>query len=92
MLAPISHLVPGAKDAAVEIPPRVRSSLGLDELPQWAFVDEVNQFAWPGFDLRPVGEGLGPAYGFLPPRLFDRLREAMLGAFDARRLRSVNRH
>jgi hypothetical protein len=34
----------------------------------------VNEFTWPGFDLRPLPRSRDLyAYGFLPPRLFTAL-------------------
>jgi hypothetical protein len=36
------------------------------------FIDEVNEFTWPGFDLRPLPRSRDTyAFGFLPPRLFN---------------------
>jgi hypothetical protein len=62
--------------AAVEIPPRVKEHLGLDSERSWVILNEVNVFRWPGFDLRPIKGGGGRVdYGFLPPKLFDRLIE-----------------
>ena len=40
----------------------------------WVVIDEVNEFTWPGFDLRPLPRSRDLyAYGFLPPRLFNAL-------------------
>jgi hypothetical protein len=61
---------------AVEIPQRVKEHLGLDSERSWVILNEVNVFRWPGFDLRPIKNGDGRVdYGFLPPKLFDRLNE-----------------
>jgi hypothetical protein len=39
-----------------------------------SFLDEINEFAWPGFDLRSIPLSRDRfTYGFLPPRLFDQL-------------------
>jgi hypothetical protein len=46
----------------------------LDDARSWATIDKVNEFAWPGYDLRPIPPTRGRyTYRFLPPRLFGRL-------------------
>lgn len=66
-VVPITHSAPGGD--AVEIPLAVKRRLSLDEARSWAVVSEVNRFAWPGPDLRPVTRGDRERfdYGFLPP-------------------------
>ena len=72
-VAPITHTAPRDPDVAIEIPPQVKRHLGLDDGRSWIILDEFNEFAWPGFDLRPVpGERGRYEYGFLPPALFTR--------------------
>jgi hypothetical protein len=78
-VAPITHASPQANQTVIEIPLRVKQHLGLDDARSWVILDEVNQFIWPGFDLRPVpGKEEQVAYGFLPPRLFDQIRTRLL--------------
>jgi hypothetical protein len=73
-VAPIMHAAPRHPDLAIEIPPRVKRHLGLDERRSWIVLDEFNEFAWPGFDLRQVpGKPGHYEYGFLPPALFMRI-------------------
>ena len=73
-VAPVTHSPPRMPDAALEIPATVRRHLGLDEARSWVILDEVNEFAWPGFDLRPIPPSRDRfAYGFLPPRLFEQM-------------------
>lgn len=92
MVAPITHSEPEPEDIAVGMPAPVRANLGLDADAQWVVLDEVNQFIWPGFDLRPLPRNAGrPDYGYLPPKLFDRLRDRLIEAFDARSVMPVNR-
>jgi hypothetical protein len=77
----------------MEIPPRVKQHLGLDGERSWIILDEINDFLWPGFDLRPV-PGSEPArmdYGMLPPRFYRAVREAVLALARDRRLRRVPR-
>jgi hypothetical protein len=85
-VAPITHSPPSASTPCMEIPPRVKQHLGLDDDRSWVILDEVNQFLWPGYDLRPVPGRQGDmAYGFLPPRLFDQIRSAILDIIVKRR-------
>ena len=73
-VVPVTHRPPNHPAVALELPQSVERHLGLDDERSWVMLDEVNDFAWPGFDLRPVPRDPGSfAYGFLPPRLFDDL-------------------
>jgi hypothetical protein len=73
---PITHSEPRDPNVAVEIPLPVKRHLGLDSERSWVILDELNEFAWPGFDLRPIkGDDGRVDYGLLPPRLFQRLIE-----------------
>lgn len=77
MVAPITHAAPTSDTLALEIPPRVKQHLGLDDARSWVVTDEVNEFAWPGFDLEPNQEG-EIAYGVLPPKLYNKIRDMVL--------------
>ena len=73
---PITHMPPPDPNVAVEIPPRVKEHLGLDDERSWVILNELNVFIWPGFDLRPIGrDDTRVDHGFLPPRFFDALIE-----------------
>jgi hypothetical protein len=92
MLVPITHSPPAPEDVSAPLPPAVCAHLRLDSEQQWVILDEVNQFVWPGFDLRPLPwDGDRPDYGFLPPRFFDLLRDRLIAAFDDRRVGTVAR-
>lgn len=55
-------------------------------------VDEVNVFVWPGFDLRHLPGKPGQyAYGYLPPRFFDRLRDKLRERRAHGRLKAISR-
>jgi mRNA-degrading endonuclease toxin of MazEF toxin-antitoxin module len=76
VVVPITHAAPRDPGVAVEIPGAVKNHLGLDSERSWVILDEINEFGWPGFDLRPIkGDDVRIDYGFLPPRLFRRLIE-----------------
>ena len=88
LLAPITHSQPD--DLAVEIPRAVKAHLGLDDARSWVVLGEVNETAWPGYDLQPNARG-EYAYGFLPPRLFNQIKAKVLDALRTRALTRVPR-
>ncbi len=90
---PITHAEPKTTELAVEIPAVVKARLGLDSERSWIVIDEGNRFIWPGPDLRrvPGGDAATVAYGVLPPRLFEAVRERFLAAARVRRARVVTR-
>lgn len=78
-VAPITHSTPDSETPCIEIPLSVKEHLGLDAERSWVVLGEVNQFVWPGYDLRPIPSKRGSvAYGFLPPRLFNQIRAGIL--------------
>jgi mRNA-degrading endonuclease toxin of MazEF toxin-antitoxin module len=91
-VAPITHFIPPANTPNMEIPLRVKQHLCLDEKRSWVILDEVNQFTWPGYDLRPIPGKKGQiAYGFLPPRLFENIKSGMLDLIIRRRSKRIAR-
>lgn len=91
-VAPITHSPPDTVEDAVELPASVKRHLRLDDERSWVVVSEVNQFLWPGFDVRPIPKSGGRAdHGFLPPRLFDRIVAAILARAAAGRVAAVGR-
>lgn len=93
VVAPITSRAPAGDADGVEVPPETRRRLGLQEAPCWIVLTEVNRFAWPGPDLRPIetGGGLAWSHGLLPARLFAQVRDAIVTRASARRLRAVAR-
>lgn len=92
---PVTHTPPRASDGErmVELPASIKRQLGLDDSPSWIVIDELNVFAWPGFDLRAVPNSLPPKceYGILPNGYFERVKTRMLALAAADRLRIVKR-
>lgn len=89
---PITHARPRDLEAAVELPAAVKRHLGLDDALSWVVLDELNVFVWPGFDLRHIpGQPGQYAYGYLPPRFLDRLRDGLRERRVRGRLRSIDR-
>jgi hypothetical protein len=86
-VAPITPAPPRDPALAMEIPPKVKQHLGLDSERSWIVLDEFNEFAWPGFDLRPLPGTPGRyEYGFLPPALYRKIVERILGLRRERRV------
>ncbi len=91
-VAPVTHSAPARSEDAVEIPLATKQRLGLDFARSWVVVNEVNDFAWPGPDLRPVPQDKNRfAYGFLPPGLFRQIRDRMKANGAAGLLQSAPR-
>lgn len=85
IVLPITHTAPDKPDEGIELPQPTKARLGLDSERSWIIISEGNDFIWPGPDLRPVAgqEPESVAYGFLPPRLFQVVRERFLARVRA---------
>ena len=75
------------------MPARVRAHLGLGDAPCWIVTSELNQFTWPGPDIRPIprSDGMSPRYGSIPGKLFDQLRQKLEAAVNAGGLKVTKR-
>ncbi|WP_309662051.1 hypothetical protein [Sphingomonas sp.] len=71
---------------AIEIPPKVKAYLGLDEERSWVVVTELNRFIWPGPDIRTAKGKDTPLYGPIPAKLFQQVRQAISDRAEAHRL------
>lgn len=84
IVAAITHSAPQGETIAIEILPKVKAHLGLDNERSWIVLDEVNSFDWPGFDLRPIeGSKTEFSYGFIPPKLYEQVRDTLVAANKA---------
>lgn len=91
-VVPVTHRKPDTSSPALELPAKIKAHLHLDTDRSWILLDEVNQFTWPGFDLRPVpGNPTRYAFGFMPPRLFEAIRTVLLDRFLERRVAVTRR-
>ena len=84
---PITHS-PTEAARSVAIPQRVKRHLGLDTEASWIVLDEVNEFVWPGVDLRPVSRSKPGVwtFGVLPTELFDEIRDKLRAVINQRRI------
>lgn len=90
---PITHARPSNSEASVEIPLATRRRLGLDNDQSWIVLGEVNMFTWPSPDIR-FARGEGPqsvAYGFLPAKLFEMVRNRFAALHEKEKARFVKR-
>ena len=90
LVAPITHRRP-SDGHGVEVPPRVKRHLGLNDEQSWIVTTEVNRFVWPGPDVRLARGKTSPLYGAIPAQLFERLREQILAHRAAARATVVKR-
>lgn len=90
LVAPITHLEP-ADGEGIRIPPRVKQHLGLDEESSWIVTTEINQFIWPGPDIRIAKGGDDPFYGTIPASLFEEVRRQISDNVDRHRATIVPR-
>lgn len=92
ILLPITHTRPSGDTVGVEIPPKVKVSLGLDDAPSWVIVSEHNIDEWPSAGLSPIPGSPGVlAYGFIPPALFQKIKANFLDLARARKSSTVRR-
>lgn len=78
-VAPITHRAPSADSKAVVIPADTKRRLGLDDEPSWIVTDELNEFVWPGPDVRAIKPAKAKwfEYGLIPRGLYERVRSAI---------------
>jgi len=92
VLLPITHTAPAGDTVGIEIPPRVRQAIGLDDAPRWVIVSEHNVDEWPtaGLTTLPGRPGIF-SYGFVPPGLFALIKARFLELSQQRRGVGLNR-
>lgn len=91
-VAPITHTPPTRPENAVFLPSSTKARLGLDDQPSWIATNDLNQFTWPGFDLRAIRRGSDRFdHGMLPELLIHQLRDSVLTQLRARRTRVTSR-
>ena len=88
-VCPITHTPPG-DGRGVQVPPQTCARLGLDDqAPCWIIATEMNQFTWPGPDIRKTPSGQ-LSYGLIPSALFKKVRAQLL-ANHAQDLKVISR-
>lgn len=87
---PITHTPPLNNEDGIEIPQSTKRRLGLDAERSWIVTTELNQFAWPGPDLRPTASG-DYLYGYLPEKLMRVVLEQVRQHARGKLLKTVTR-
>ena len=89
---PVTHTPPADPADAILLPPEIKRRLGLDDALSWIVISELNDFVWPGPDLRPVpGKTDRFDYGVLSPAFFRKLQEAIFARLRAKKIAIVAR-
>lgn len=87
---PITHTPPLKEEDGIEIPQATKRRLGLDTERSWIITTELNQFTWPGPDLRPTESG-EYVYGYLPEKLMRLVIERVKRNARDKRLKTIPR-
>jgi len=87
---PITHTPPLKDEDGVELPQATKRRLGLDAERSWIITTELNQFTWPGPDLRPTASG-EYVHGYLPEKLMRLVLEQVKKNARDNRLKTVPR-
>ena len=84
---PITHRA-SEPARSISLPTKLKRYLDLDADASWIVLDEVNQFIWPGVDLRPVSRARPGVwtFGVLPVELFDEIRTRLRAIVRQRRI------
>ena len=92
VLLPITHTPPTGDTVGIEIPARVKQTIGLDDAPSWVIVSEHSIDEWPNAGLSPVPSKPGVfAYGFIPPGLFKQIKARFLELARRNKTAAVHR-
>jgi hypothetical protein len=87
---PITHTVPADDEHGVEIPFATKQRLGLDADRSWIITTELNQFTWPGPDIRPGASGKY-IQGYLPEKLMKMVLQQVRKHARGKHLKAVER-
>lgn len=85
-VVPITRRAPPASDLAVKLSDEAKRRLGLDDSgPSWIITNDVNEFAWPGPDIRPAATRPSTRfeYGLVPRAMFYAVRDAVVKHYEA---------
>lgn len=89
LIAAITHSEPPKGDG-IEIPPRVKAHLGLDDDRSWIITSELNDVDWNDPGIVPATQTQWE-YGYLPPKLAQDVLNAVRGHLATRKLATTAR-
>ena len=86
VVAPLTTKPPRDNSLGFEVPATVRKHLGLGNDRCWISVDTVNQFVWPGPDVRIILHSNQKTipYGIIPQYLLDAVKAKIIQQLLAR--------
>lgn len=86
LIVPVTTKSPPEGVEAIEIPPKVKRHLGLeDDRPSWIILSVANIDGWPSPDMRQLPGKPGEfAYGLLPLKIVNMIRAAILASLAAK--------
>jgi len=94
----VSHKPPEKGERALEVPPKLKRHLGLDDEPSWIYTDQLNVFAWPGPDLRPAewlsslpGAKGGCIIAALPADWFQEVKDHLAESYRLKMVKPIPR-
>lgn len=92
VVLPVTHTPPINAADALQLPDALKAHLGLDNDRSWIVLSELNEFLWPGPDMRSIpGDSKRYDYGVLPPKFFRQLQEAFFARYQRLGLAVVRR-
>lgn len=92
VILPITHTAPAGDTIGIEIPSRVRQTIGLNDTTSWVIVSEHNVDEWPNGSLTTIPGRPGTfSYGFVPPGLFAQIKARFLELSEQGRVAGVRR-
>lgn len=86
----VTHSAPDSPDDGVEIPPRQREVLGLDNRRQWVVTSEANIVDWDDPGIVPLDSG-DWLYGELTRQFAEEVRGSAVRNLDQKRLAMIER-
>ena len=86
----ITHSAPDSPDDGVEMPPRQRAALRLDDERQWVVTSEANIVDWDDPGIVPLDSGAW-SYGELTRDFAEEVRNGALRNLDQKRLKMIER-
>lgn len=90
VLLPMTHSSPSVDDLAIEVPRRIKLTLGLDGERSWIISSQCNLDVWPSPQLGALPGG-GNAYGRLPEQFLRQVLELFGYAAQSKKLKITRR-
>jgi hypothetical protein len=90
VLLPMTHSPPSADNLAIEVPHRIKLTLGLDDERSWIISSQCNFDVWPSPQLGVLPGG-GSVYGRLPEQFLRQVLELFGQASQSKKLRIIRR-